>query len=330
MLPNALRWNGGPGHYEVYYLTCTEPRRGVGVWIRYTMIAPQPGAGKPPSCALWLLTMDPRNGVVGRKATFSIDRLQAQRDRFALRIADAVLTDGAMRGGFDDVHWDLRWRPGRAYQHVHPLLRPLAGTRLVLAHADIAIDGALSVAGERLELAGARGAQAHLWGSKHADSWAWAHCSAFRSPEGEPVQDSFLDAVSVFVSRLGRQAGPNTPVVGRIDGEDFNSTSPLRVFFNDSSFALTGWRFEAVDGARRIIVEVDADRDQLAGVRYEDPDGEPAYCYNSETASMRLHLYERARQVGGWRHRTTLMAPRRAHFEYAQRTPVPDPELVLG
>jgi hypothetical protein len=90
----------------------------------------------------------------------------------------------------------------------------------------------------------------------------------------------------------------------------------------------SGWRFEAVDGARKVIGEVDAVRGQLAGVTYHDPDGELAYCYNSETASMRLHVYERARQVGGWAHRKTLIATGRAHFEYAQRTPVPGLELL--
>ncbi len=38
--PNELQWHGDPGHYEVYYLTLTDPRSGVGLWIRYTMVAP--------------------------------------------------------------------------------------------------------------------------------------------------------------------------------------------------------------------------------------------------------------------------------------------------
>jgi hypothetical protein len=134
--------------------------------------------------------------------------------------------------------------------------------------------------------------------------------------------------VSVLVSRFGREVGPSTPVVGRIDGQDFSSTSPLRVLSNESTFALTGWRFEAVDGTRKLIGEVDADRDQLAGVTYHDPDGELAYCYNGETASMRLHVYEKARRVGGWAHRETLVAEGRAHFEYAQRTRIPGLELL--
>jgi hypothetical protein len=45
---------------------------------------------------------------------------------------------------------------------------------------------------------------------------------------------------------------------------------------------------------------------------------------------MQLHLYERARQVGGWAHRTTLVAPARAHFEYGQRMAIPGVELVTS
>jgi hypothetical protein len=213
---------------------------------------------------------------------------------------------------------------------VHPALRRagVAQTVLVLPHGDIPITGTVTLPGETLELTGARGGQAHLWGSKHARRWAWIHCSDFETLDGEPRTAAMVDGVSVFVSRFGREVGPNTPVVGRIDGEDFSSTSPLRVVRNDSTFSLTGWRFEAIDGRRKVIGEVDADRDLLAGVTYHDPDGELAYCYNSETATIRLHIYERARQVGGWAHRETLVAPGRAHFEYAQRTPIADLALL--
>jgi hypothetical protein len=327
MLPNALRWDGGPGHYEVYYLTATDAASGVGLWIRYTMLAPLRGS---PSSSLWFLAMDPRGGVLARRATFAIDQLHAEWGRFELRIATATLTDNGMAGAFEDVAWDLRWPPGRPYEHVHPLLRRAASTVLVLAHADLAIEGTVTFAGRRLDLAGARGAQAHLWGSKHASAWAWVHSGDFRTLDGRPVADTFVDGVSVRVARLGRELGPSTPVVARIDGHDFRSTWPLRVLMNDSTFALTGWRFEAVDRSRRLVGQVDADRDQLAGVTYHDPDGERCYCYNSETASMRLEVYERARQVGGWRHRQTLVAPGRAHFEYAQRTPVPGLDLLIA
>jgi hypothetical protein len=333
--PNALRWNGRPGHYEVYYLTLTDPRTGVGVWIRYTMSAPEPAVGEAASCSLWFLVMDPRPGAeptLGRKITYPIDLLSAQANPFELRIGDARLGEKGMDGAFEDVSWELRWRPSaKAFAPVNPVLHRLgvATTALVLPHADISIDGELAVAGERIKLCGARGGQAHVWGSKHASSWAWMHCNDLRTLNGDPVAGAFVDGVSATVTRFGRELGPSTPVVGHIRGEDFRSTSPLRILANNSTYSLTSWRFEAVHGARKLVGEVDAVRDQLAGVTYHDPDGQPAYCYNSETASLRLDVYERARQVRGWAHTETLMASGRAHFEYAQRTPVPEIALLI-
>jgi hypothetical protein len=332
--PNALQWDGRQGHYEVYYLTLTDPATGVGLWIRYTMVAPLRSTAASGTCALWFLAMDPhaeRRGVFGRKLTLPLEQLRAEAEPFRLSIGEAVLSDGGMAGGFEDIAWDLHWSPSRHYEHVHPLLRraKAAQTVLVLPHADLSIDGEVSYGGQRISLSGAHGGQAHLWGSKHARSWSWVHCNDFQTLDGDPTPDTFVDAVSVFVARLGREVGPSTPVVGRFDGEDFTSTSPVRVVSNESVFALTGWRFEAVAGARKLVGEVDAYRDLLAGVTYHDPDGERAYCYNTEAASMRVHVYERARRVGGWRHRRTFVSNGRAHFEYGQRTPLEGMELEI-
>jgi hypothetical protein len=330
---NALRWQGQAGHYEVYYLTATEPRSGVGIWIRYTMLAPLQSTGEAATCSLWFAAMDPNGRATSaRKASFAIDRMRASSDPFELRIDDALLSDERMTGELEDVAWDLSWTPTqRAYEHVHPALARLgvAKTVLVLPHADLSIDGSVTIAGERLELSATPGGQAHLWGSQHAGSWVWVHCNDLHTVDGERVPDSFVDGVSVMVPRMGREIGPSTPVVGRLHGSDFISTTPTRVLANHSTFALTGWRFEAFDGKRKLVGEVDSFRDQIVGVTYHDPDGAPAYCYNSETATLRLHVHERARQVGGWRLRETFVAHGRAHFEYGQRTPVPDLELLV-
>lgn len=336
---NDLRWNGRPGHYEVYYLTITEPRTGVGVWIRYTMMAPVAapagGAeGSGPTCSLWFLAMDPRPGAaptVARKASYGIERLRSAREPFSLQIGDATLTDEGMTGAFEDVSWELRWPASeRAYELVHPLLQRLrvAKTVLVLPHAHVPVDGLVTLpGGETLELAGTRGGQAHLWGSKHASSWAWVHCNDFSTADGGPV-DAFIDGVSATVPRLGREVGPSTPVVARIDGAEFRSTSPLRILRNASRYGLEGWRFEATDGALRLVGEVEPVRDQLAGVTYHDPDGERAYCYNTETASMRLEVHERTRRGGGWSPLRTLVSSGRAHYEVGQRQPAQGLELL--
>ena len=330
---NALVWDGSPGHYEVYYLSATDAGTGVGLWIRYTMVAPQAG---DPTCSLWLMAMDPRGDgdgrLLARKATLPARDLQATADPFSLRIGDAVLDDGGMRGAIEDVAWDLRWESRLpAYEHVHPLLRraKIAKTVLVLPHADLEVTGTVSLAGRTLELNGARGGQAHLWGSKHAARWAWVHCNDLHHEDGTPADDSFLDAVSVFVPRLGREVGPSTPVVGRFLDADFHSTSPWRVLRNSSRFGVTGWDMDAVDGRRRVHVEIEAPRDLLVGVTYHDPDGALAYCYNTEVASLRLSIFDRTgRASTGWTRRAHLISDGRAHFEYAQREPIPGLPLL--
>jgi hypothetical protein len=323
---NTLRWNGRPGHYEVYYLTLTDASTGVGYWIRYTLLAPDEGA---PSCALWFLAMDPASGITARKETFPIAQLTAEPDPFRLQIGPATLADGVAAGELRDAEWSLRWEPGRSYEHVRPALRPFASTVLCLPHGDVALTGQIRCGGRTVDLDGARGAQAHLWGSKHATEWAWARCGDFWISGGERAADTFVDGVSVRVSRFGRELGPLTPVVGRIADSDLASTSAWHVVANSSSFGPERWRFEAIDGRRKLISEVLADRRMLAGVTYHDPDGQPAYCYNTETASMRLGVYERTGGRAGWRHAATLEGRGCAHFEYAQREPLPGLELHL-
>lgn len=326
---NALQWDGSPGHYEVYYLSMTDRASGLGAWIRYTMVAPLAGTGDEATCSLWLMAMDPGEPGkgIGRKTSFPIAEMVAEDEPFRLRIGDAVLTDEGMQGAFEDVSWDLTWPATAGYEHVHGLLRKarIAKTVLTLPHANFAVDGTLAIAGRTFTLDGARGGQAHLWGSKHAARWAWVHCNDFETDDGEPRPDAFVDGVSVFVPRFGREVGPSTPVVGRFGGRDFHSTKPLVVIRNDSSFALTSWRFEARDGDRKIIGDVDAGRDDLVGVTYHDPDGDLAYCYNTEIATMRVQVLER--DGGQWNLVERLVAPGRAHFEYAQREPVPDMTL---
>ncbi len=326
---NALRWDGGSGHYEVYYLSATDRASGCGLWIRYTMVAPLDADA---TCSLWFMAMDPRDGgLIGRKHTRPAADLTFTAEPFELRIGDAVLTDGGMSGGFEDVRWDLRWTPVEPpAEHVHPLLQrtKIAKTVLVLPHPAFDVEGTVAFDGHEVQLDGCRGGQAHLWGSKHAARWAWVHCNDFQGLDGTTRPDTWIDGVSVFVPRFGRELGPNSPIVGRFAGRDFRSISPVRVMRNTSRFGLTTWHFEATDGDLQIVGDVDAPREQLVGVTYHDPDGDLAYCYNSETASMRVRVWRKDKAVEeGRRLVDELVSDGRAHFEYAQREPVPGLEL---
>src|SRR5206468_9246772 len=137
-------------------------------------------------------------------------------DPFRLRVANAMLTDRGMEGSLERegrrYAWDLRWEPHLdAYGHVHPALRAakVAKTILFLPHPDVEVTGTIDVNGRTIEIAGARGGQAHLWGAKHASRWAWVHCSDFNGSNGS-LGGAFVDGVSVYVPRFGRELGPNT------------------------------------------------------------------------------------------------------------------------
>jgi hypothetical protein len=330
---NDLRWDGAPGHYEVYNLTLTDQATGIGIWIRYTIPAPLDGTGGRAETALWLLAMAPDGDRFARRATVPPEGLVATTEPFRLCLGGADLSDRGAAGAVDDGAWELSWEPHLPpYEHVHPLARRtgIAQTVLVLAHADLAISGTVRLDQRTLELDGARGCQAHLWGSRHGAPWAWTHSNDLRALDGEPRPDTFVDAVSAYVERAGRELGPVTLVVGRFGAEDFVATDPLALVRARSRFGLSSWRFEARSGRRRILGEVDAPQATLAGVTYHDPDGRPAYCYNSEVASMRLFVWDRAaRGQFGWMLRDTLVAGGRAHFEYSQRAAVADVELLL-
>jgi hypothetical protein len=325
---NDLQWHGEAGHYEVYYLTFTDPATGVGFWIRYTMVAPEPGAGQA-TCSLWLCAMDPADPQrdVGVKSTLPVAALSARTDPFHLHIGDAWLSDHGMDGAIEAAGtryaWELEWRPSLpAYGHVHPLLRAakLAKTVLFLPHPDLELSGTVWLGERRIDVSGARGGQAHLWGAKHASRWAWAHCNDLSDGDGAARPDTFIDGVSVFVPRFGRELGPNTPVVGRIDGVDLESIGPVAVLRNSSEFDLGGWRFEAKGRGLRVKATVSARPEDLVGVTYHDPDGDLAYCYNTEVADMVLEVFRR--RSGGWTQTSELRSDGRAHFEYAQRTPI--------
>jgi hypothetical protein len=334
---NTLQWDGNPGHYEVYYLTLTDPATGIGFWIRYTMVAPLPGTGEEATCSLWFMAMDPANPAanVGEKVSFPVTALEADREPFELRIGDAILSDRGMAGSLERegrrYAWNLGWEPRLdAYGHVHPALRAakVAKTILFLPHPDVEVSGTIDIDGRSLDIAGARGGQAHLWGQKHASRWAWVHCSDFNGSNG--AGDAFVDGVSVFVPRFGRELGPNTPVVARVGGRDVLSISPLAVQRNESEFELEGWRFEARTRSRKLAGKVMARKEDLVGVTYHDPDGELAYCYNTEIADLQLELFERSTPWSAWRKTRDLRSDGRAHFEYAQRQPIEGVELKVN
>ena len=198
----------------------------------------------------------------------------------------------------------------------------IAKTILFLPHPDVEVSGTVEFGGRRIEVDGARGGQAHLWGSKHANRWAWAHCNDFvgRGPATRAATPSSTGS-ACSCPASGARSGPTRRWWPASAARTCSRSRRWRCSATRASFDLTSWRFEARALRRKLVGEVTARKEDLVGVTYHDPDGELAYCYNTEVADMQLELFERRDAFTSWRKRDELRSDGRAHFEYAQREP---------
>lgn len=323
---NVRRWDGRtPGHYEVWYLTLNHRASGTGIWIRYALEAPLQAEAR---AEIWFAHFDGRrpDHTFGIHRAFPIADMVAEADPFAVSIGAALLRHdrarGELRGAGHRAAWDLSWTPApRTHHHMPPLLYRSLGRRgsitdssVLSPNLDVAMQGWIEVDGRRLELDGEPGGQTHLWGRKHVHGWAWGRATAF---EGHP--GAAIETLTARVKRGGRVAPPLTVLALYLDGEELRFNRMRNIPFNRGSSGTGFYRFSAATATARVEGEFSCRPEDMVMAEYEDPDGEPIFCANTEIADLRVTVFRRSGPLGRWRESTVLVAPRTAHFEVASR-----------
>jgi hypothetical protein len=248
-----------------------------------------------------------------------MDQVRDRADPFEVQIGDAQLTSGRaagrLAGDGHDVEWELTWPTGGETVRLLPdALYPggLAPTKPFSPNPDTKFSGTVTVDGETTTLDGVPGQQGHLFGTRHAQRWAWAHCTAF---DGE--DDVVLSALTAQGKR-GPLILPFTTFVAlRRNGKWIHLSKVSR----QREQTLGAWRIDVGDRRYRLTGRVAADPSLLVQARYLDPDGTPRWCHNSEVASSRFVLFER--QAGGFEEVASLSSVGTTHAEWAGRTPAP-------
>jgi hypothetical protein len=322
---NRMRWAQQPGHYEVWYATLSHLPTRTGFWIRYTMESPRPGHGEP-YAQLWFARFDGNDpsGTFAFNRKLPIAQLSATPSPFRVRVGDSEVRHdgmkGALAGGGHRAEWEITWRPSdRLHLHLPSSVYKgtWADTQVLSPNLNVAAHGHITVDGKRYDLDGAPLGQTHLWGKKHAYSWAWSHCNGFSGDRG-----AALETLTVRLRR-GPVVLPKLTLLSLyLDGGD-----PDRVEFREfwqlpmarSEYGTGRYALKAANAEYKVEAEFTCRAEDMVLAEYVDPDGEPAFCHNTECADARVRVWRRSPFVGRFREHRTLVAERSAHYEWGAR-----------
>jgi Tocopherol cyclase len=311
---NLPAWTGRPGAYEVWFLTLSNVATGNGYWIRSTLSAPADGSA--PSAGVWFARFDRSDPA----ETFGIHRTASSwdlsPDRFEIRVGDAEMGSGracgSLSGGGHEVRWELQFATGDPTYRLLPdrLYRSsIAPTKPFSPNPRTAVTGAITIDGGTEELRGAPAQQGHLYGSRHAERWAWAQCGQFVDEE----------AIVHAITAQGRRGPFTTPFFTFVGVQWQGEWIRMSKVRPRRDFGLGTWKIDVSSRRHRLTGRVDAPIGALLRARYLDPSGEDRYCHNSEIASSRLVLFER--RARGWQEVALLESSGTTHGEWSGRTP---------
>ncbi|MFN2589338.1 MAG: tocopherol cyclase family protein [Actinomycetota bacterium] len=315
---NAPVWTGRPGMYEVWFLTCSDPAAGRGYWIRSTLHASREGRAH---AAVWFARFDRGDPSLtfGIHRRHEMDAVTIAPDGFDVRIGETRFASGRSSGSLEGAgrtaRWDLEFATGDDTYRLLPdvLYRgSLAPTKPLSPNVSTAITGMVEVDGEVAELNAVPAQQGHLYGSRHAQRWAWGHCSSFDDE----------DAVVQALTAQGRRGPITTPFVTSVGIRWEGRWIRLTKVSRRRDFGLGSWRIDVGNRRYRLSGRIEAPAQALLRTRYEDPDGRPRFCHNSEVSSSRLALFER--KAGGFEEIALLESRGTTHAEWAGLTPAHD------
>lgn len=321
---NRMRWQSDTrGRYEVWYLTTNHRESGVGFWIRYTLEAPDRGHGNP-YAQVWFAALDPVNpgANVAIHRSFPIAAMHSGRAPFSLSIGESELRSDSARGrlvcGEQELRWNLHWTPARSVHHHLPRLLyrrgGLAETTVLSPNLRVPLSGSIVVGDRRFEFEGESCGQTHLWGRRHAHSWAWGHCSEFVGAER-----ATLECLSVRLLRGGRLLPPMTMLTLYLDGEVHHFNTLRQILSRRTTEMIRSGRFAFVARRRdlRLSGEFSCRPEHMINAPYADPDGTPSFC--AHTVVGDLDLVVERRDGRRWVLQRKLQARGRAHFEIGSR-----------
>ncbi|MEV6785250.1 hypothetical protein [Streptomyces sp. NPDC051098] len=309
----APRWRGEPGRTEVWYTTVTDPATGTGLWLHHELTAPADGS--EPYAHGWAAVFP--KGEPVRHARFGPGKWAGGEHGFSADGISAV--PGRLTGSAGGMRWDLTEQAADTPLFTFPRWswrRPLLPAAQILPAARASYGGTVSYGSTTLQLAGAPGASARIYGHGNAHRWAWLHADLGGGDVLEIVtavsRRPGLRRLPPLVFLRLRRAGRTWPRRAERSAVGWCGLGRFR-----SQIGLPTWTVTGRAGLRRIRVEVTQPDERTLALGYTDPDGAQAVCRNSERADAHV-LLERW-WWGGWRTEREWHLDGTAHAEVGTR-----------
>ena len=206
-------------------------------------------------------------------------------------------------GNAGDIYWDLRFtNSGKRFTHGPEWAHALrfAKTRYDACMLDLKFSGSVTFPShgknQSLVFHQAPGMIGHIYGTKQADSWAWAHCNMFDKESSGKSLGAIFEGLS---GRILMGKKPSIPFSSFyfFDGEvayEFRST---QTFLNSySRWDGNEWHFETTQNGVTLsgIVLLSPSH---ALVEYTDTDDSKLWCHNSKLSSLQIKLIDPKRKI---------------------------------
>lgn len=296
-------------------MVASEPRAGLGLWVRYVVDIGRNGAQQFALWGSWFERDRPERSFALKNVlpTAAISRSGLQ---FGSGWLGAEGCSGEVEGGGHALRWRLSFGQGAPGEVAVPgwLRAParLRGSGFVLPHPAATVTGAVEVDGRMIELSRVPAGQAHSWGRSRWPGWAWARCSAFAE---DP--DASIDLLEVI-----GPGGVRVPMITmRFRGQTHRFGELPWIALTRSRPVSPSWHFSAQDTRLAIDGVVRARPEQMVQVQYPEPGGSWHHCVNSEIASMEVRVRSRPLLGAAFRPELTLTSKSGACLEFCGRVP---------
>jgi hypothetical protein len=289
---NAVRFDPARAgdHVESYFMKLNDASGRQALWLKATILA---GGDRAPLAEAWAIGFDRELGHVAVKHVVPHAEARFSKYELDLSVGAVEMSEGKTRGkiqsGEHVIEWELEFdasgSPLVPYPHPKMYTGPFPSQKLVSPHPDTKFSGSYRVDGRETRVDGWRGMQGHNWGKRHTELYAWGHVNQW-----EDAEELLLEGVTARVKLGPVLAPPLTLLCVWHRGRRYELNETKTLLRARGTVSPRVWTFRSRGPDASIEGELRAETADMAGLYYENPNGEMTYCLNSKIARAELTL----------------------------------------